>query len=42
MNNLINVNRDDVINFNELTEIIVVSINFFKIFEKNIFKLKLN
>ena len=41
-NNLINVNRDNVVDLDEFTEIIVVLINFFKIFEKSTFKLKYN
>ena len=41
-NNLINVDRDDVVDFNEFTEINVVSVSFSKMLEENIFELKFN
>ena len=41
-NNLINVNRDNVVNFNKFIKTDVVSVNFFKMFKKNIFELKFN
>ena len=41
-NNLINVDRDDVIDFDESVKTDVVSINFYKMLKENIFELKFN
>ena len=41
-NNLINVNRDDVVDFNESAETNVISMNFSEMLKKSIFELKFN